>query len=368
MSHGIIAAAYCLFAAFVGLKGIQYVARVATYLPLIPVAVLILLLVASSGGLKSFSLNKFIPAPKTESLEKVEDGSAQVQKVEVKAVDTEWAKLMRTKWGIMSWIITYIVGFFATAGAAGVDIASSSRNEEDVHIGGLGGVVLPAVISCEVVLIIIVGAYGTPGMIKPETVGSLNPVQLMPNIFEGWLGPKGVGLANIALIGLALSSFPGACFSSLIAANSFKTTMPKINPLLSVGVGALVAAFLAVSGIAGHVVQVFVLIGASFGPICGAILADYLLAGRTWSGPRAGFNPAGWISWIIGFAVGGFNLVVDFLLTCDGATKAIPHLADWKGYVPIPPDSAFVVGFVLYVALFLLGARTRTLDMPQTAR
>ena len=37
--HGIIAAVFIIVAAFVGLKGIQYVARVATYLPLIPVIV-----------------------------------------------------------------------------------------------------------------------------------------------------------------------------------------------------------------------------------------------------------------------------------------------------------------------------------------
>ena len=33
------------------------------------------------------------------------------------------------------------------------------------------------------------------------------------------------------MIGLTLASFPGACFSSFIAANSFKTVMPKVNPL-----------------------------------------------------------------------------------------------------------------------------------------
>ena len=46
----------------------------------------------------------------------------------------------------------------------------------------------------------------------------------------------------------------------------------------------------------------------SFGPVCGAMAADYLLAGRKWPGPRAGFNPAGWISWIVGFAVGSGRL------------------------------------------------------------
>ena len=124
----------------------------------------------------------------------------------------------------------------------------------------------------------------------------------------------GARFANICLIGLAIASFPGACFSSFIAANSFKTTMPKINPFVSVGIGAAVSVVLAVTGWAGEVVKVFQVIGASFGPVCGAMLADYWLSGGKWSGPRAGFNPAGWISWIVGLAVGAFNLVVDMLL------------------------------------------------------
>ena len=73
--------------------------------------------------------------------------------------------------------------------------------------------------------------------------------------------------------------------------------MPKVNPWLSVGIGTLVSIVLAVTGLTGKVVEVFVVIGASFGPVCGAMMADYLLSGGKWSGPRAGFNPAGWISW-----------------------------------------------------------------------
>jgi cytosine permease len=80
------------------------------------------------------------------------------------------------------------------------------------------------------------------------------------------------------------------------ASNSFKTTLPKINPLVSVGLGTLASIAIAVSGWAGNLIPVFTIIGASFGPICGAMAADYLLAGRKWPGPRAGFNPAGWIS------------------------------------------------------------------------
>ena len=175
----------------------------------------------------------------------------------------------------------------------------------------------------------------------------------------------GARFANICLIGLAIASFPGACFSSFIAANSFKTTMPKINPFISVGIGAAVSVVLAVTGWAGEVVKVFQVIGASFGPVCGAMLADFLLSNRRWSGPRAGLNPAGWISWIVGLAVGAFNLVVDMLLPCEWATKAFPHLADWQNYVPVPPVAAMVVGFVLYFVLALVGVRSKVLEMPE---
>jgi cytosine permease len=302
------------------------------------VAVLVILLVYTWGGLNSFDLRSLKPEGVDE--------------------DTWWPGML-TGWQVVGVLCTYIVGFFATAGAAGVDIAANGRNEDDVHIGGLTGIVLPTVLAGEATILIVAGAYGT-GLIRPEHVGNLNPVDLMPDFM-------GARFANLAMIGLAIASFPGACFSSFIAANSFKTTMPKIHPFVSVGLGALVSILLAVSGWAGEVIQVFKVIGASFGPVCGAMLADYWLSGRKWSGPRAGFNPAGWISWIVGFVVGAFNLVVDWLLPCQWATQAMPHLADWKDYVPVPPVAAMVVGLVLYLVLSLLGARSRKLEMPETA-
>ena len=108
---------------------------------------------------------------------------------------------------------------------------------------------------------------------------------------------------------LAICAFPSACFSSLIAANSFKATLPSVKPLYSCGLGAIVAIILAVTGWVGNAVGVFSIIGASFGPVCGAMLADYLLSGCKWAGPRAGLNPAGWISWVVGFAVSGADFI-----------------------------------------------------------
>ena len=109
--------------------------------------------------------------------------------------------------------------------------------------------------------------------------------------------------------------------------------MPKVNPFISVGIGTLVAVVLAVTGWAGKVIRVFQVIGASFGPVCGAMMADYLLSGRKWSGPRAGFNPAGWISWIVGFAVGAFNLVLPLMLNGMGR-QTFPNLADYRTTSP----------------------------------
>ena len=180
-----------------------------------------------------------------------------------------------------------------------------------------------------------------PADMAAKNLNPLNPLDLM----NGGLLNK--NLANIFMILLAISSFPGGCFSAFIAANSFKTTMPKVNPYLSVGIGTIVSIILAVTGLTGKVVEVFVVIGASFGPVCGAMAADYLLAGRKWAGPRAGFNPAGWISWLAGFAV--------------GAADFVPAV---KGLVPCPPVAAFPVGFLLYALLAKIGLESRQLDMP----
>ena len=135
---------------------------------------------------------------------------------------------------------------------------------------------------------------------------------------------------------LAIAAFPPACFSAFIAANSFKTTLPKVNPFISVGIGTAVSVILAVTGVVARPSSVFQIIGASFGPICGAMMVDYLLTGKKWSGPRAGFNPAGWVAWAAGFVVG-----------------ILPNLGVIT--VPAAPVLAFVVGAVVYFLCAKIG-------------
>jgi len=154
----------------------------------------------------------------------------------------------------------------------------------------------------------------------------------------------------VILILLAISAFPGGCFSAYIAATSFKTTMPNVKPFHSVGLGTLVSIVLAVTGWAMDVIPFFDIIGASFGPVCGAMVADYLLSRGNWVGPRAGFNPAGWISWFVGFVVGALNVVLKLL----GQAPVIP----------CAPVAAFIVGFILYYVLAIIGLQSKTLDMP----
>lgn len=296
-------------AAFVGLKGIQYVAKVATFLPLIPLAVLFL-------GLCRFgpSAASYQPEPVTGLI--------------TAATPTPVLALLG--------MVAYIVGFFATAGAAGVDIASSGRDRNDVSLGGLVGILLAIVFTAGAALVIVAGArvqnldVASVGEKASALVATDNLQAAFP------------GIAKAMMLGLALAAFPGACFSSLIAANSFKTTLPQVNSFVSVGLGALVSILLAVTGYAANLPSVFGIIGASFGPIVGAMCADYILAGNRWAGPRAGFNAAGWIAWAVGFVVG-----------------ILPNLHTWtKGAVPsIPaaPVAAFVVGFVIYFALAKAG-------------
>lgn len=324
-AHAVVASIWAIAAAFMGIKGIKYVARVATFFPLIPLVILIILFVMTIGGIGSFNADALVAAGKQFTPEK---GAPIV------------AAAPLSSFGVVALLMTYIVGFFATAGAAGADIASSNRDAKDVKLGGMFGIAGATIFAGAMALLIVAGAYGS-GKVSN---GGMEVTGMMGSI----MGSKQV--AAVLMYLLAIAAFPAACFSSLIAANSFKTTLPKVNPFISCGIGTVIAIVLAVTGWAGNAIGVFSIIGASFGPVCGAMVADYLLAGCKWAGPRAGFNPAGWISWILGFAV--------------GAADFIPQT---RGMVPAPPVAAFIVGFVLYILLAKMGMQSKALEMPGAA-
>ncbi len=380
--HGTMTVVFILFAVFMGIMGIRYVAKVATFVPLIPLAILVILLVKTAGGISSFDASQlnatnhraahvvvaqaqtqaeYAPAANQEAADEgaADEEAAAEEAAPAKAATPKdlVAKRPLDFVGVFLFLATYVVGFFATAGAAGADFGMNNRNASDVHWGGLVGIVGATVFAGGVGMLVVAGAYGTEGMISPENLTQLNPVKLMPDIMKGE-AVMGLKPADWMLFLLAASSLAPACFPAFIAANSFRTTMPNISPWITVGSGALVAIALAVSGWAGEAVAVFAVVGASFGPICGAMMADYLLAGRQWAGPRAGFNLAGWISWAVGFYIGAVDLVVDKLV------DRVPELSVLELNVPCPPMAALIVGFVLYLVLAKAGLQSRSLEMP----
>jgi cytosine permease len=328
----IIMVAWGVLAGFVGIKGIQYVAKVATYLPLIPLAILLVLLAKTAGTIGDFDPQKFIALHKSLSPN----------------VPAELSMF-----GVLAFMMTFVVGFFATAGAAGVDFGTNSRDKKDVQMGGLVGVALAIIVTAGISLLVVAGTYGSPEFsskavaVATETAAKATPPGTPSLILQT---PDLITIlkhrsAGVMMFLLALSAFPAACFSAFIAANSFKTTLPKVNPFVSVGIGTVVSIVLAVTGLAGKAIIVFQIIGASFGPICGAMLVDYLLAGGTWPGPRAGFNPAGWVAWLAGFVVG-----------------ILPILNIYP--VPAAPVAAFVVGAVVYFVCAKLGLQSQVIPIP----
>ena len=323
-AHLAIGIVWAIVAAFVGLKGIQYVAKVATFLPLIPLVILVILLVSTIGGIGSFDAGAAVAAG-TDKI--VDAGGKQLS-----------AASPLSPFHVIAVIGAYIVGFFATAGAAGCDFGMNNRNARDVQLGGLVGIALTTIFAGGISLLVVAGAQGLGK--AGDDLAVLRTTSLMGSI----LSPQ---MERGFMFLLAVAAFPSACFSSFIAANSFKTTLPKVNPFITCGLGTAGSVALVISGYAGNAAGVFTIIGASFGPVCGAIAADYLLAGKGWAGPRAGFNPAGWISWIVGFAVGAFNFI-----------PARPF------DMPCPPVAAFLVGFVLYFLLAKAGMESRVLPMP----
>ena len=324
----VIAILWAALAAFVGLKGIQYVAKVATYLPLIPLAILLILFFKTVGSVGQFEPTTIVDAVTANNAKVVAKATAGGETMEL---PTE----ALGSFGVIALLITYVVGFFATAGAAGVDFGMNNKDAKDVNMGGLVGIAGATIVAGGLAILIAAGAHGAANGADATTLRTTN---LMAHV----MGSDKTGKVMMFL--LAIAAFPPACFSSFIAANSFKTTLPKIDPFVSVGIGTAVSILLAVTGWAGDVISVFGVIGASFGPVCGAMAVDYLLTGQKWTGPRAGWNMAGWISWAVGFIVGILPLV-------------------YSVKIPAAPLMAFIVGAVLYFILAKAGMESKVLEM-----
>jgi cytosine permease len=294
-----------LVMASIAAKGIQYVAKVGQILNWIPLLMLLLVLFKTAGGVGHHQL-----APNTPV----------------------------NNFAAVTTILAAVIGFFATAGAAGTDIASNARNDSDVKWGGLVGVGLAVLVAGGLPLISIAGAHGL-GLVGADKWDYADVVQAIG-------GPMGSAMFFL----FAIASIPATCFCSFIAGNSFSTMIPGVPRISSSMVGAVVGIILAVTGVAANLIGFFNIVGASFGPIIGAMIADYLLSGRKWSGPREGINMAGYLAWAVGFIVG----ILPFL----------PISADLKPYTQPAGLYSLIAGFIVYWLAAKAGMEPKVVAMP----
>lgn len=301
MTFAIVAIVWGYIMGYVGIKGLQYVSKVSLYLNFIPAVMLIVVLFKTWGGVATYT------PPKNEP------------------------------WAAMTLLVAAVIGFFATAGAAGADFGMNSRDERDVRWGGWVGITLAILFAGGLPLLSVAGAHGLD-----PTLTSFSYDAVIARM-GGFLGPAMFFLFTLA-------SIPAACVCAFIAGNSFATMLPGVPRMGSTMVGVTIAIVLAITGKAADLIGFFSIVGASFGPICGAMVADYLLSGRKWTGPREGINWAGYIAWAVGFVVGILpNLPVSDQLKAASQPAVV---------------YSFLIGFVVYALLAKLGLEPKTVAMP----
>jgi cytosine permease len=212
----------------------------------------------------------------------------------------------------------------------------NNGSRKDIVLGGLTGIVAGAVIAGGIAVLSVAGYLGRNGG---------------PHSYDYTAAIASVGaLAPVMFFLFAAACLVPTCFSAFIAANSFSTMLPKISRTVSTLAAVTLSGILAITGVADNLVGFFSIVAASFGPICGAMVADYLLAGRRWSGPRLGINWAGCIAWVVGFLI--------------GIPEHIPGIpASWVKADNPSELYAFAAGFLIYIVLARLGMRPPVVEL-----
>lgn len=289
---GVIVVVWIYTLAWVAIKGIHYVGQVAKVLNWVPLIMILIVFWANRSGISSYQVPRHDPVG-----------------------------------GFLN-VITIVIGFFATAGAAGADFGMNNRNRKDVVLGGVFGIIGGVLVAGGLPILSVAGYLGR---------------KAGPPSYDYTAAISSVGaLAPVVFFLFAAACLVPTCFSSFIASNSFSTMLPKIPRSVCTLAAVTVSAVLAITGIADNLVGFFGIVGASFGPICGAMAADYIGAGMRWPGPRQGINWPGYIAWAVGFLVGIPNHI-----------PGVP--AAWAAADNPSVLYSFGAGFVVYMLLAKLG-------------
>jgi cytosine permease len=291
--------------AYVGVKGIQYVAKLSLLLNAIPFLMILFVFAKTAPGISSY-----VPPDPNPLF-------------------------------AFTLLLQIVIGFFATAGAAGADFGMNNRNQTDVRWGGLFGIAVAILYTGGLPILSVAGAR------------VLNP-SIQSYSYDAVISSLGGLLATAMFFLFAIASIGPACFCAFIAGNSFSTMIPGVPRISSMMVACTVAIVLAVTGVAANLIGFFVIVGASFGPICGAIAADYLLSGKQWKGPREGINWAGYGAWAVGFVV--------------GILPSLPVSPELKTYAQPAVVYSFIAGFLVYALLAKAGLEPRTIPLEEAGK
>lgn len=287
--------------AFFAIRGLKYVAAISTYLPIVPLAMIAGAAWRGWPGLADF---------------------------------TPW-EADQLKGTLL--LIDLIVGYSASAMAAGADFARETRHAGDVWKGGLTGISLACFVT------------GALSYVALAGVNSQHPGAHITDFPAAIQALGGFLAATMALL-FALSSTSPTAFVGFLIGNSLSTMIPPLGRERATLAGVVVGIILAVTGWAGQLGAFFGLVGASFGPIIGAMTADYLLIGGRWPGPRRGISLPGYAAWVLGFVVG---------------ILPNPMLGSGLHYAPAGLY-AVLVGFVVYLVLAKAGLETEGGDNPHS--
>lgn len=322
----VICLVWGLALAFVGAVGVGLLGRLSSILPIFPLVMVAIAAIANAKGLGNFKDAVTLPS------------DPQIP----------WAGL-----GAFA-ILQAVAGFFATAGAAGADFGSNSRDQKDVVLGGLFGVTVAPIVIGLLAMLAMAGAVG----LRPEIRQNIG----MQTFFVDSIKGIGGGLAKVAAWGFVLASICPTGFCAFLFANAFSTMFPKLPRMPLALLAGLIGSIGAATGIANNLVIFFLIIGASFGPVIGAMTAQYIRDGR-WKGPRVGINWAGYLAWAAGFIVGLLDMFPEL-----GSRFGLPGLGSIGFSYGLSTLMSYIVGLAVYLVLAELGLEPKEVSLPAGSR
>ena len=309
LSFGLVCVLWGGTMAFAGAKGVQYVSKIALFLNAIPLLMLLVVFFQTSGGI----------------------GNYQV------------APAQQNSFGAFTTMIAIVIGFFATAGAAGADFGMNARNEGDVRWGGLVGITLAVMVAGGLPLLAVAGAHGS-GLTQSWDFGE---------VVQAIGGP----IASAMLFLFAIASIPASCFCAFIAGNSFNTMIPESAARVEHDGGGGGGSCAGDYGRGGEPDRVF--------HDCGRELrTDYRCHGGGLSAVGQEVERAARRR-----ESGGLHRVGGRLHRGHSAAGcAADHaLAGDEIYVQPAVVYSFIVGFVVYYALAKAGMQSKPVAMPKAA-